>query len=557
VIDAPWDVTLSMTGLVALTALPGLILWTTARRNLAGFSLATLGLLACGSLAWLHGGIQSPVTLSLGLVPMTAIVVCNRREAMIVWAMTTATLLSLFFASRHGVLPPSIEQDPARLDSLWLWNHFCFQLLSVAVAGLLESVAERMFAGLGKANQRLDAALQAARTAQAEAEAARREAERMAEVRGHFLANMSHEVRTPMNGVLGMADLLLASPLSKEQQSYTWTIAQAARALVAVLDDVLDFSKLEAGKIRLEQVPFTVRELSAGVTRLLANDAASKGIALHSSVDAEVPERLLGDPTRVRQILYNLVGNAIKFTDRGDVSVRLRYAQRALMIEVRDTGVGIASDKLDSIFDAFTQADASTTRQFGGTGLGLTISRELARTMGGDLRVESTLGVGSTFTADLPLAPTEEAEPDTSPNAVPTTDRALRVLVAEDNPVNQTVVARMLERLGHAATIVPDGEVALDAWRAGGFDIVLMDWQMPRLDGLEATRRLRAAERAEGRARLPVLAMTANVLSGDRERCLEAGMDDLLGKPVTLVQLRGALAAWARPPAPGAPVARP
>jgi signal transduction histidine kinase/ActR/RegA family two-component response regulator len=543
--DAPWSLTLGMTLVVALAVIPGLVLASTGKRDLAGLLLSVYGIVTTGVLAWWHGGLQSPVTLSLGLVPMMGVIVCDRRSAAGVWALTCALLGALFVANRAGWIPPMVDDEAAHIDNLWLWNQLCFQVLSVSVAGLLHGVANHMFEELRAANGQLDAALRAAQSAQAEAEVAHRAAERMAEVRGEFLANMSHEVRTPMNGVLGMADLLLSTPLTPEQQGYTWTITQAARALVSVLDDVLDFSKLEAGKIRLELVPFSLREVAEGVVTLLGHDAAGKGYDLVAVFDDGLPPRVFGDPTRVRQILYNLVGNAIKFTEAGSVTVRVRWRDGRASLEVEDTGIGIPATKLGTIFEAFTQADASTTRRYGGTGLGLTISRSLARAMGGDLSVRSEVGVGSCFTAILAL-PVDGVEAPAS-DAPASAERAdgLRVLVAEDNAVNQLVVQRMLEKLGHRPSLVDDGAAAVETWSKGSYDIVLMDWQMPRVDGLEATRRIREAERGSGE-RTAILAMTANVLAGDREACLAAGMDDLLGKPVTLARLDEALNRWAR-----------
>jgi signal transduction histidine kinase len=545
--NAPWSLTLSMTALVTLALVPGAVLVFTGKRDLAGFLMSSYGIVTSGMLAWWHGGLQSPVTLSLGLVPMMAVIVCDRRSAAIAWALTCAVLFWLFVAGRWGWVPPMVDSEAEHLDSLWMWNQLCFQVLSVSVAGLLHSVANHMFQELAATNAQLDAALRDARTAQAEAEVAHRAAERMAQVRGEFLANMSHEVRTPMNGVLGMADLLLATPLTPEQQGYTWTITQAARSLVTVLDDVLDFSKLEAGKIRLESVSFSLRDVVDGVVSLLGHDAAGKGFDVHADVAASVPALVTGDPTRVRQILYNLVGNAIKFTETGGVTVRVGWSDGVAQVEVEDTGIGIAGTKLGTIFEAFTQADASTTRRYGGTGLGLTISRSLARAMGGDLAVRSAVGAGSCFTATLALPRAEAPAPVAAAFDAGGRLEGLRVLVAEDNAVNQLVVQRMLEKLGHQPYLVEDGAVAVEAWSKGAYDIVLMDWQMPRLDGLEATRRIRDAERATGR-RTSILAMTANVLEGDREACLAAGMDDLLGKPVTLARLEEALQRWANAP---------
>jgi len=382
-----------------------------------------------------------------------------------------------------------------------------------------------------------------------ELEKARQQADQANVAKSQFLAVTSHEIRTPMNGILGAAELLMGTSLTSVQRRYVRTAHGSATALLALIDDVLDLSRIEGGKLTLNESAVDLRSLVAEALELVRMTARDKPVALSCGVSRSLPPRVTADPVRLRQLLVNLLHNAVKFTDRGTVRLEvlvLDDAQPALRVRfsVRDTGIGIAQDKIDSIFGAFIQLDSSSTRRHGGSGLGLAIVQELAALMGGDVQVESEVGRGSHFWVDLLLkAAPNDAHALAALETNGADDEAVSVLLVEDDLVNQMVVEEMLKMLGCEVEVVADGELAHHAAAARVHDIVFMDCHMPVMDGYEATRRIRAAEQGSDK-HVPIVALTADSLATDRQRCLDAGMDGFMTKPVSSAQLSAAIERW-------------
>ncbi|HLY97546.1 MAG TPA: ATP-binding protein [Candidatus Angelobacter sp.] len=439
----------------------------------------------------------------------------------------------------------TVEETAGSSGQTWLCNIFPYHDGSGCMAGTIGvsrdiTVRKQQERDLGKMVSQLAVA--------------KAEAEKATQAKSDFLATMSHEIRTPMNGVLGMAQLLLDSPLSTQQNEYAATIYESAESLLTIINDILDLSKIEAGKLTLEEVPFSLAGCLHALFAVVRQRVQGKGLELRTELAPDLPQVITGDPVRLGQILLNLLGNAVKFTATGSITLRATVSYTLvgaarLQISVEDTGIGIPENKLEEIFHKFSQADGSTTRRFGGTGLGLTICRELATMMNGTIAVRSKPGVGSVFWLDLPVhiaAATENG------NAVRTDTvdafqsrelAGLRVLLVEDNTINQRVARSMLARLGCATDLAENGIRAIERTVPGDYDLVLMDLEMPDMDGFQATKEIR---RILGDAAPPIVALTAHALLGYRERCLAAGMQGYLTKPLDVTGLSDTLLRYAR-----------
>jgi len=441
------------------------------------------------------------------------------------------------------------------------WEHSIATLRNITARKNDEKRLQEYAQELERKNEELESALVTAREA--------------TQLKSRFLANMSHEIRTPMNGVLGMTDFLLGTSLTAEQQEFAGSIKKSADALLTLINDILDLSRIEAGKLRLDRIPFSLAATVEESSSLFALQARTKGLDFSIAVSGDLPDMLVGDAGRIRQVLTNLIGNAVKFTDSGRIDVEaemVRPTEDGFLIRfsVRDTGIGIPPEQQSRLFESFTQGDGSSTRKYGGTGLGLSISKQLVELMDGELGVESRPGEGSRFwfTASfgkaavvapaapprrpipvpvpapaVPLSPVAPKLPIPSPKpgTVPPqksngSPRKLWVLLAEDNEINQRIALRLLEKLGLGADAVDNGRAAVEALAQKNYDMVLMDCMMPEMDGFEATAVIRNRERGKGH--IPICALTANAMEGDREKCLAAGMDDYISKPVGLDKLR-------------------
>jgi len=502
------------------------------RRLIHGVHIALLITYLCIFAVSLDSGQNDAVSIwYLIPLPMVAAYLVGSGAAFWWAGLSAIAIISLCVSEKLMHIPPEFVLTPAQI---------VFVRILIMVSCLAFGIAAR------KASDQYIGNLQLAKQA---AEAASR-------AKSEFLATMSHEIRTPLNGVIGLNGLLRDTPLTADQRRYVELARMSGETLLHLINDILDFSKIEAGRLELEPLPFDPKHVCEEVADLLQERAREKGLTLIGEMSAELPDGVRGDPARLRQILVNLLGNAVKFTSIGEVRLNCHVLKVTtthiwLRYEVIDTGPGMDEATTARLFQPFTQADVSTTRKYGGSGLGLSISRRLAELMGGRLSVSSEPGKGSTFWFEVPF---ERLPPGSMPvhqdggfvaassTPAPAGRWRGRVLLAEDNAVNQLVASEILKRLGYRVDIVGNGKEAVDAVKRLPYDIVFLDCHMPEMDGFEACRTIRSRE--QNSRHVPIIAMTASALKGDREKCLDAGMDDYLPKPVRMNDLRTAIERW-------------
>jgi signal transduction histidine kinase/CheY-like chemotaxis protein len=527
---AQWTLDDSL-GLIIST--PAILLILKGKRNVTILSnglwerLALLGLTTGVTVA----AFLSPRSPAFLLVyPLLVLVAFRSGPAWVLGSVMAVSLLASAFTA-HGLGPLSYLSPNRPVLMEGAIQTFLISLFLCAIP------ANNVIGERNRTARRLAALHDAAR-------AARRDAVIANAAKSQFIANISHEIRTPLNGVLGMTQALAVTDLSELQRSRLDVIHSSGEVLLGLLNDVLDFSKIEAGKLELESAVFDVEALLHEVHDTFAPLADAKALTISLQIAPDLQRYVYGDAARVRQIVSNLVSNAVKFTERGSVTLVARMADSVLIVEVIDTGIGIPEDKLGKLFGKFEQVDASTTRRFGGTGLGLSISLDLARLMGGEVKVQSRLGAGSTFSVHLPVTAAPQEAPALQADAPYPVDSladasqgAVKILAAEDNKTNQLVLKTLLGELGLEPVIVENGLEALEAWRAGAFDLILMDMQMPVMDGRTATQALRAEETKSARPRTPIIALTADVMAHQIASYRAVGIDNVVGKPIEFQKL--------------------
>ncbi len=499
-----------------------------ATRRVALLLLVTL-VAVMTAFAYGLGGIHAPMAQSLLLVSLVAWLVGDRKLGTFIVVLVSVAMFALAWESfRAGA-----DEVPLRLMSLLLLN------IGIAyVAASLRAVVGEAVLARDKSNAELAAT-------NTDLVAARDTAERALSARSRFVAAATHEIRTPMNGILGVAELLEDTELDATQREYIGLIRTSGETLVALINDILDFSKIDAGQLAVETIAFAPRTLLREVTELLSVNARARGLSLETELSSDMPERVTGDPTRLRQVLFNLISNALKFTERGAIRIRTHVVGDDIVpricFEVEDSGIGMSAAQKERIFEPFAQAEGSTSRRYGGTGLGLTVCRQLVELMGGDIGVRSEPGAGSTFWFEIPLprasGDASDVRADENERISPTREPALsaHILVAEDNAINQRVISALLQRFDCAVELVDNGRDAVEAVAEHDYDLVLMDCMMPEMNGFDATLAIRRLDSPN--ASIPIIAMTADAMEGARERCLAAGMNAYVSKPIKRSEL--------------------